>query len=236
MAGKTYPTARSSFENGTNHFNDKPMITAGPNPGSRFRDNFTSLMQPLAARIGGGVRVATSTDHGASFTINELYSSGPGDHRRFPSGWAKRRSYLRGTLRANAIIHSMAQHLNTCHRLAKTLPLELASPNLSRRACLSSLDVIVRAESSRRIYAVDGLIRQTLPTFSFVSDASMSPRSVTDLFFSHRFNIGWSVDRDWRVNVVFYDTRNDLTSGMRRLLSGALERRWRQVGTHRTSR
>jgi len=38
--GKTYPSATFfDFENGTNHFNDKPMITADQNLGSPFRDN-----------------------------------------------------------------------------------------------------------------------------------------------------------------------------------------------------
>src|SRR5438132_11070606 len=38
--GQTYPnTTFFSFENGTNHFNDKPMITADTNADSRFRDN-----------------------------------------------------------------------------------------------------------------------------------------------------------------------------------------------------
>ncbi len=38
--GETYPSATFfDFENGTNHFNDKPMITADANPGSPFRDN-----------------------------------------------------------------------------------------------------------------------------------------------------------------------------------------------------
>src|SRR6266542_3216608 len=38
--GKTYPSATYfDFENGTNHFNDKPMITADANLTSPFRDN-----------------------------------------------------------------------------------------------------------------------------------------------------------------------------------------------------
>src|SRR2546426_9842477 len=41
--GKTYPSVNFfSFENGSNHFNDKPMITADTNPSSALRDNVYS--------------------------------------------------------------------------------------------------------------------------------------------------------------------------------------------------
>src|SRR6266436_5291882 len=79
--GKTYPTVNFfSFENGTNHFNDKPMITADTNPGSALRDNVYIAWDAAAGgSIGGGVRVATSSDHGSNFSVTRADDpSGPG--------------------------------------------------------------------------------------------------------------------------------------------------------------
>src|SRR5204863_6239413 len=79
--GKTYPNVTFfSFENGTNHFNDKPMITADTNAGSALRDNvYIAWDAASGGSIGGGVRVATSSDHGASFSVTRADDpSGPG--------------------------------------------------------------------------------------------------------------------------------------------------------------
>src|SRR2546422_6574617 len=79
--GKTYPTVTFfDFENGTNHFNDKPMITADTNAGSALRDNvYIAWDAASGGSIGGGVRVATSSDHGATFSITRADDpSGPG--------------------------------------------------------------------------------------------------------------------------------------------------------------
>src|SRR5438067_3492489 len=79
--GKTYPAVTFfSFENGSNHFNDKPMITADTNAGSSFRDNvYIAWDSTAGGSTGGGVRLATSTDHGASFTTVRVDDpSGPG--------------------------------------------------------------------------------------------------------------------------------------------------------------
>src|SRR5205085_1035960 len=79
--GKTYPSVNFfSFENGTNHFNDKPMITADTNAGSNLRDNvYIAWDAASGGSIGGGVRLATSSDHGASFSVARVDDpSGPG--------------------------------------------------------------------------------------------------------------------------------------------------------------
>src|SRR5712675_2594679 len=79
--GKTYPAVTFfSFENGSNHFNDKPMITTDTNTGSALRDNvYIAWDAASGGSIGGGVRVATSSDHGASFSITRADDpSGPG--------------------------------------------------------------------------------------------------------------------------------------------------------------
>jgi len=79
--GETYPSATFfDFENGANHFNDKPMITADANLGSPFRDNvYIAWDAASGGSIGGGVRLATSTDHGATFSTKRVDDlSGPG--------------------------------------------------------------------------------------------------------------------------------------------------------------
>ncbi|MGH9930465.1 MAG: hypothetical protein ACREA9_14735, partial [Pyrinomonadaceae bacterium] len=78
--GKTFPTATFfDFENGQNHFNDKPMITADQNLASPFRDNvYIAWDAASGGSIGGGVRLATSTDHGATFSTRRVDDpSGP---------------------------------------------------------------------------------------------------------------------------------------------------------------
>jgi hypothetical protein len=50
--GKTYPTVSFfSFENGSNHFNDKPMITTDLNAASRFRDNIYVAWNDYAQNV-----------------------------------------------------------------------------------------------------------------------------------------------------------------------------------------
>jgi hypothetical protein len=69
--GKTYPAVTLfAFNGGENHFNDKPMITADANAGSSFRDNVYIAWDSASggSATGGGVHVATSSDHGATFT------------------------------------------------------------------------------------------------------------------------------------------------------------------------
>src|SRR5215470_1770427 len=79
--GKTYPSVTFfAFEGGENHFNDKPMITADTNLNSPFRDNIYIAWDAAAGgSTGGGIRVATSSDHGATFTVTRADDpSGPG--------------------------------------------------------------------------------------------------------------------------------------------------------------
>src|SRR4051812_40502444 len=79
--GKTYPQATFfEFSGGENHFNDKPMITADTNLGSRFRDNvYVAWDAASGGSSGGGVRLARSTDHGLSFTTTRVDDpNGPG--------------------------------------------------------------------------------------------------------------------------------------------------------------
>src|SRR5256714_12078680 len=59
-----------SFSGGEDHFNDKPMITSDRNPGSPFRDNiYVAWDAASGGSSAGGIRVATSSDHGATFSV-----------------------------------------------------------------------------------------------------------------------------------------------------------------------
>src|SRR5437764_2791603 len=79
--GRTYPQATYfSFSGGSDHFNDKPMITADANPNSPFRDNvYIAWDAASGGSTAGGIRVATSKDHGATFTVTRADDpQGPG--------------------------------------------------------------------------------------------------------------------------------------------------------------
>ena len=79
--GKTYPQVTYfDFQGGSNHFNDKPMITADANANSPFRDNvYLAWDAAIGGSTGGGIRVARSTDNGKTFTsVRADDQSGPG--------------------------------------------------------------------------------------------------------------------------------------------------------------
>jgi len=70
--GRTWPQATFFwFSGGTDHFNDKPMITADRTAGSPFRDRVYIAWDAAAggSATGGGVLVARSKDSGASFSV-----------------------------------------------------------------------------------------------------------------------------------------------------------------------
>src|SRR5260370_23197743 len=69
--GRTYPSVNFfAFNGGTDHFNDKPMITADASPASPRRDNIYIAWDSASggSPTRGGVHVAASHDHGATFT------------------------------------------------------------------------------------------------------------------------------------------------------------------------
>ncbi|MFN2548651.1 MAG: sialidase family protein [Myxococcales bacterium] len=80
--GKTYPSVTLfDFQGGSNHFNDKPMITADTNARSPFRDNVYIAWDAASggSTTGGGVRVARSSDNGKTFTsVRADDACGPG--------------------------------------------------------------------------------------------------------------------------------------------------------------
>src|SRR5256714_3330544 len=231
--GKTYPSVSFfSFENGTNHFNDKPMITTDTNASSPFRDNiYIAWGAASGGSIGGGVRVATSSDHGASFSIARVDDpSGQGRSiGASPSVGPNGEVYVAwNDYVANAIIFNSSYDgghswgvPRTISR--KTLPFDIAIPAESFRAALvyPSLDVERSSGPHRgRIYCswMDLTTAGTTDILRSYSDDRgahwATPAPVTDQFFVpvDRFNHWMSVDPvTGDVNVAFYDTRNDTT-------------------------
>ncbi|PWT88319.1 MAG: hypothetical protein C5B55_13320 [Blastocatellia bacterium] len=231
--GKTYPTATFfGFENGKNHFNDKPMITADTNVTSPFRDSVYIAWDAAAGgSIGGGVRLARSIDHGATFTITRVDDpNGPGKSiGASPSVGPNGEVYVAwNDYKANAIVFNRSfdggQTWESPATISlKTLPFEIPLPAESFRRALvyPSLDVDRSTSSHRgRIYC---------------SWMDLTPAQVTDIFLSYsddrgatwstpirvgdqlsrpvdRFNHWMSVDStNGDVTVAFYDTRNDTT-------------------------
>jgi hypothetical protein len=208
------------------------MITADQNSGSPFRDNvYIAWDAASGGSIGGGVRVATSTDHGASFTTKRVDDlSGPGQSIGASPGvgpngevYVAWNDYV-----ANAIVFNRSfDGGNTWGTPVtvsrKTLPFDIAIPAESFRGALvyPSLDVDRSSGIHRgRIYCswMDLTPANVTDIFISYSDnggASWStPVPVTDQFLSavDRFNHWMSVDAvTGDVNVAFYDTRNDLT-------------------------
>jgi hypothetical protein len=231
--GKTYPSATFfSLEGGTNHFNDKPMITADTNTGSALRDNvYIAWDAASGGSIGGGVRVAASSDHGASFSVTRADDpSGPGRSiGASPAVGPNGELYVAwNDYAANAIVFNRSFDGGNSWPVpvtisSKTLPFDIAIPAESFRGALvyPSLGVDVSNGAHRgRIYC---------------SWMDLTPANVTDIFLSYSDNGGatWStpthvpdqftfpVDRfnHWMsidpangsVTVAFYDTRNDTT-------------------------
>jgi hypothetical protein len=231
--GKTYPTVTFfSFENGTNHFNDKPMITADTNAASPLRDNvYIAWDAASGGSIGGGVRVATSSDHGATFSVTRADDpSGPGRSiGASPAVGPNGELYVAwNDYTANAIVFNSSLDAGrswgqpvTISR--KTLPFDLRIPAESFRGALvyPSLGVDQSSGPHRgRIYCswMDLTAANVTDIFISYSDnngATWSARApVTDQLSTavDRFNHWMSVDPvTGDVNVAFYDTRNDTT-------------------------
>ncbi len=231
--GKTYPAVTYfSFEGGENHFNDKPMITVDTNPGSALRDNvYIAWDAASGGSIGGGVRVATSADHGASFSVTRADDpSGPGRSiGASPAVGPNGELYVAwNDYAANAIVFNGSYDAGRSWSVPvtisrKTLPFDIAIPAESFRGAL--------------VYPSLGADQSNGPHRGrlYCSWMDLTPANVTDIFISYSDNNGvaWStpthvpdhfafkVDRfnHWMsidptngaVNVAFYDTRNDPT-------------------------
>src|SRR5205085_2056588 len=231
--GQTYSSVNFfGFEGGSNHFNDKPMITADTNRNSPFRDNVYIAWDAAAGgSIGGGIRVAASTDHGANFTTTRADDpSGPGrsigaSPAVGPNGelYVAWNDYLANTIAFNRSFDAGktwgAQNVVS----SKSIPFDIRVPAESFRGALvyPVLDVDRSTGPRRgRLYCswIDlSAVGTTDIYLSFSDDngAHWSPRTTVADQLSipvDRFNHWMSVDPvTGDVNLSFYDTRNDVT-------------------------
>lgn len=231
--GKSFPAATYfSFSSGKDHFNDKPMITADNNLSSPFRDRiYVAWDAASGGSSGGGIRVAHSPDHGATFFITRADNpKGPGKAIAAvpfvgPNGelyvaWNDyndqaitfNRSFDGGTTWGTPVVISN-----------NTLGFQDAVPAISFRGAL----VYPACDTDRSGGAHNGRLYCTwmdvtpsgvtdiYASFSEDNGATWSARqSITDPlgFLIDRFYPWLSVDQtNGTVNVSFYDTRNDTT-------------------------
>lgn len=232
--GKTYPSVTFfEFNSGQNHFNDKPMITADANTASPFRDNVYLAWDASSggSASGGGVRVATSTDHGSTFsTVRVDDPSGPGNSiGASPFVGPDGTVYVAwNDFAANVIAFARSADGGATWQ----------RPNIVS-AKTAVFDVGIPAELFRRtlVYPSCDADRSTGPHRGRLACSWMdlTPAGTTDIFLAFSDDKGntWSrpapvtdqlafpVDRfnHWLavdpitgdVNVSFYDTRNDST-------------------------
>ena len=230
--GKTYPQfTLFSQEGGEGHFNDKPMITADANPASRFRDNvYIAWDAANGGSSGGGVRLARSTDHGATFTTLRIDDPrGPGraigaDPFVGPNGevYVAWNDYAANTIAFNRSLDGGVTW-GAPHVIAsKTLPFDIAIPAEFNRGALvyPACDADRSAGPHRgRLHCswMDLAASGNTDIFASYSDdggATWSPAAAaTDRLANvDRFNHWLSVDgATGDVNISFYDTRNDTT-------------------------
>src|SRR5437763_840893 len=231
--GQTYPTVTFfSSEGGSSHFNDKPMITADTNLNSPFRDNVYIAWDAAAGgSTGGGIRVATSTDHGASFSVTRADDpSGPGrsigaSPAVGPNGelYVAWNDYILNAIEFNRSFDGGKTWATQTVVSTKGLAFDFAVPAESFRSALvyPVLDTDRSSGPHRgRLYCswMDKTSGGTTDIFLSYSDDKGStwsaPAPVTDRLGNavDRFDHWMSVDPvTGDINVSFYDTRNDVT-------------------------
>jgi hypothetical protein len=231
--GKTFPGATFfSFSSGSDHFNDKPMVTADTNLSSPFRDNIYVAWDAASGGSGaGGIRVARSSDHGASFTVTRADGpSGPGKSIAAvpfvgPNGelYVAWNDYSAPAITFNRSLDGGNSWGTPVVVSNNTLSFEDALPSISSRAAL--LYPACEADRSGglhngRLYCTwmdltSAGVTDIYASFSDDKGATWTPRqSVTDPlgFLVDRFYPWLSVDpTNGTVNISFYDTRNDIT-------------------------
>lgn len=231
--GKTYPLANFfSFSGGSDHFNDKPMITADANLNSPFRDNvYIAWDAASGGSTGGGVRVARSSDHGVTFTVTRADDpQGPGHAIGAvpfvgPNGelYLAWNDYAANTIAFSRSFDGGATWDAQSVIASKQLPFDIRIPAEFNRGALvypaCDADRSKGAHRGRLVCSwMDLAGNGTTDIFTSYSDDkgatwSLSKSAADALPFAvDRFNQWLSIDpTNGVVNVSFYDTRNDTT-------------------------
>ncbi len=225
-----------AFQNGSNHFNDKPMITADTNATSPFRDNIYVAWDASAGgnTTAGGMLLARSTDHGASFSMTRVDNpSGPGQGIGAvpfvgPNGevYVAWNDYHNNVIAFNRSFDGGVSWDAQRTIAAKTAVFDVGIPAESfRRALVYPACDVDRSTGAHRGRLFCSWMDLTPAgatdiVLAFSDDRGTTwstPRAVTDQFpqIVDRFNQWLSTDAvTGDVNVSFYDTRND-TTGLR---------------------
>jgi len=231
--GKSYPLITFfDFASGSDHFNDKPMITADANAASPFRDNvYIGWDAASGGSTGGGVRLARSTDHGVTFTSTRVDDpQGPGRAIGAvpftgPNGelYLAWNDYAAKTIAFNRSFDGGVTWDKQNVVASKQLAFDIAIPAEMFRGALvypaCDTDRSTGAHRGRLVCSwMDLAPNGTTDIFvSFSDDKGTTwslPRPATDQlpFAVDRFNQWLSIDpTNGVVNVSFYDTRNDTT-------------------------
>jgi hypothetical protein len=231
--GRTWPSVTYfSPEGGSNHFNDKPMITADLNAASSFRDRvYVAWDAASGGSTSGGIRVGRSSDGGATFAVNRADEpSGPGRGIGAvpfvgPGGelYVAWNDYANDTIAFNRSFDGGATWGQEGLIASKRIPFDIAIPAESFRAAL----VYPACDTDRsagphhgRLYCswmdlTDAGTTDIVLSFSDDQGAHWStPAGVGDRLSApaDRFNHWMSVDPvTGAVTVSYYDTRNDAT-------------------------
>jgi hypothetical protein len=230
--GRTYPNVTFfSFNGGESHFNDKPMITADTSTSSPFKDNvYIAWDAALGGSGSGGVRLARSTDHGATFSTTRIDNpTGPGHAiGAVPFTGPTGQVYVAwndSSTNAIAFNRSLDGGITWGTPVIvapKTIPFDIAIPAESFRGALVYPSCAADNSSGPhrgRLYCAWMDLTESHNTDIFVAHSDdqgstwSAPIAVTDQLSSvDRFNQWLSVDPiNGAVNVSFYDTRNDTT-------------------------
>jgi hypothetical protein len=220
-----------SVEGGSGHFNDKPMITTDTNAASRFRDSvYIAWDAATGGSTGGGVRLARSVDHGATFTIARVDDPrGPGRAIGAvpfvgPNGevYVSWNDYAANTIAFSRSLDGGVTWEPQRVISAKRLPFDIAIPAEFSRGAL----VYPACDTDRSTGAHRGRLycswmdlnaagnTDILATYSDDEGTTWAaPAPGTDAVSGvDRFNHWLSVDPvTGDVNMSFYDTRNDTT-------------------------
>jgi len=243
--GKSYGSVTYfDFSGGSDHFNDKPMITTDNASASPFRDNiYVAWDAASGGSTGGGIRVAHSNDHGATFTsVRADDPSGPGraigavpfvgNNGELYVAW---NDYAANTIAFNRSFDGGLTWDKQRVVASKVAPFDIGIPAESfRRALVYPSCDVDRSTSAHRGRLVcswtDLAGNGTSDIFVSYSDDKGStwslPKPATDQlpFAVDRFNHWESIDpTNGVVNISFYDTRND-TTGFRYMTDTYLSR------------
>lgn len=231
--GKTYSSVTYfGFQSGSNHFNDKPMITVDANPKSPYRDTvYLAWDAASGGSTGGGIRLARSTDGGASFSAVRIDDpSGPGRSIGAvpftgPGGevYVAWNDYAANAIVLNSSLDGGATWNAPRTVATKSLAFDIAIPAESYRGALVyPVGDTDRSTGTRRgrLYCswMDLTAAGTTDILLSYSDDKgatwSAPKAVADQLGLpvDRFNHWMSVDpATGDVDLSFYDTRNDTT-------------------------